>query len=720
VFIRAIREFRVPFRAFYRQMGRKNVFRLKAGILIIASIFLCAQLTAQEPVQLSVKKIELYKNGMGYFEHLGTVKGTQSVEITLTTSQLNDVLKSLTILDLGRGQIGSVNYDSTAPMDRRLAEVPIDLNSAAGIVEMLNQLRGAGLEIRTPGGVATGKLMGAELRSGSTSSGAISQHAQISLFKDSGEVQLIELESAGALKFTDQRLAGDLGRYLDLLNTTHQRDIRRLQIKTIGTGERQIFLSYTSESPIWKTTYRIVLDPKQKTLLQGWAIVDNTTPMDWRDVSLSLVSGAPISFVQNLSQPLYAKRPVVPLAEGIQVNPQVYESAIEIAPQEAPQAADIKSERKEMEGGFAEQTRASRSFIAAPPPAPQQAEFDRIGGISNAIRQQITETAQAQAAAEQFEYKIRQPVTIRRNESALLPIIQSDIDGEKVSIYKLNANETHPRLAFWLKNVSGLTLDAGPVTIIDSNTFAGEGLIEAVQPGESRLLSYAIDLGTEISTAMDSERQRVERVLINQGMIRMFSKLVEKKTYKIRNNNETPRSIVLEHPVRPGWKLVAATPAETTANYYRFKVESRLKSTVEFTVQEEFPLESSFAVSSITPDQIAIWIRERSIDPETEKLLRAISEKKNEINDLSQQIASLDKEQNDIFKDQERVRGNLQRLGQNPEEATLRQRYIRQLETQENRLSAMKTEREKIDSSRTAAQKQLDAMIQKISVDKKL
>jgi hypothetical protein len=699
----------------------KMMRKLKLHILIIAAIFLGAQLPAQEPVQLSVKRVELYKNGMGYFEHLGTVKGTQNVEITLTSSQLNDVLKSLTILDLGRGQIGSVNYDSTAPLDRRMAEVPIDLNSAPGIVEMLNQLRGTGLEIRTPGGVVTGKLMGAELRTSNTTSGAISQHVQVSLFKDSGEVLLIELESAGALKFTDQRLASDLGRYLDLLNTTHQRDVRRLQIKAIGTGERQIFLSYTSESPIWKTTYRIVLDPKQKTLLQGWAIVDNTTPMDWLDVSLSLVSGAPISFVQNLSQPLYAKRPVVPLPEGIQVSPQVYESAIEFAPQEVPQVADLKSERKEMEGGFAERSRASRSFMATPPSsaAPQGTALDGIS-VSNAIRQQITETAQGRAAAEQFEYKIRQPVTIGRNESALLPIIQSDVDGEKVSIYKLNVNETHPRLAFWLKNVSGLTLDAGPVTIIDSNTFAGEALIEAVQPGENRLLSYAVDLGTEISTAMGSERQRVERVVINQGLIRMFAKVVEKKTYKIRNNNDAPRSIVLEHSVRPGWKLVAATPAETTANYYRFKLESRQKSTTEFTVQEESPLESSFAVSSITPDQIALWIRERSIDPEIEKALQTIAEKKNEINDLSQRIAALDREQNDIFKDQERVRGNLQRLGQNPEEATLRQRYIRQLETQENRLSAMKTDREKLESARMAAQKQLDSMIQKISLDKKL
>ncbi len=305
------------------------MFRPKTILLCTALIafFLSAPSPAQDLVQLPVKKVELYKNGMGYFEHLGTVNGQQSIEIVLPSSQLNDVLKSLTVLDLGHGQIGGVNYDSAAPLDRRLAEVPI--NPSPDLVGFLNQISGAGVEIRTPSGVVAGKLMGAELKAKTTEARVTSQEVQLTVFTAAGEVQLVQLESAGALKLTEPALAADLGRYLDLLDTTHQRDVRRLRIQTIGKGERQIYVGYTSESPIWKTTYRIVLDPKQKPLLQGWAIVDNTTPMDWLNVSLSLVSGAPISFIQNLSQPIYGRRPVVPLPQGVQVSPQVYEGAIE-------------------------------------------------------------------------------------------------------------------------------------------------------------------------------------------------------------------------------------------------------------------------------------------------------------------------------------------------------------------------------------------------------
>ncbi len=697
------------------------MFRLKTVFPYTAliALFLSAQLSAQDLVSLPVKKVELYKNGMGYFEHLGTVSGQQSIEIVLPSSQLNDVLKSLTVLDLGHGQIEGVNYDSAAPLDRRLAEVPINLSPEEGLVGFLNQILGAGIEIRTPGGALTGKLMGAELKTKTTGPGATVQEVQINVFTSAGEVHVVALESAGALKLTEPALAADFGRYLDLLDTTHQRNVRRLRIQTLGKGERQIYVSYTSESPIWKTTYRIVLDPKQKPLLQGWAIVDNTTPMDWLNVSLSLVSGAPISFIQDLSQPIYARRPVVPLPQGVQVSPQVYEGTIQEEPKDKKGKIETFSNSGiggGIGGGIA--GGVPGRVMASPAAPPPQIMRDSIS-VSD-IRRQAVETAQAQSVAEQFEYKIKQPVTIKQNESALLPIIQSDVEGEKVSIYRATSNEPHPRLAFWLKNSSGLTLEGGPVTVIDTNAFAGEGLIESVQAGESRLLSYAVDLGTEISTKTGSERQHVDRVLINNGTIQMFSKMVEKKTYRIRNNNTTSRTIVIEHPVRPNWKLVAMTPAESSADFYRFKVESKPKSTTEFVVQEESPQQSSIGVSSIGADQIAIWVRERSIDPEIEKSLQAIIDKKTEINDLTAKIDSLDKEQNDIFKDQERIRGNLQRLNQTPEEATLRQRYIRQLNDQENRLNAIGSERAKLEQSRSAAQKQLDELIQKLSLDKKL
>ena len=652
-----------------------------------------------------VRKVELYKNGMGFFEHVGPVKDSQTVDIALPGAQLNDVLKSLTVLDLGKGQISGVSYDSAAPIARRLAEIPIDLASASGDVALLNQLRGAGVEIKTPSGLVAGQLLGAESRKRYVASGETVEEAFVNVFGADKKIHVIGLESAGALKLTDPALAGDLERALAILNSSHQRDVRRLRIQTTGKGERQIYIGYTSEAPIWKTTYRIVLDPKQKPLLQGWAIVDNTTPMDWKEVSLSLVAGAPISFIQNLSQPIYARRPEVPLSQEILAAPQIAEAAMEERVERLAEmdvmvemAEAAKPVMKSLSG-------ARRDFRAQAAPAPRPAPKPP--------------DVQAAAVGEQFEYRLSQPVTILRNESALLPILQTRIDGEKLAVYNALGRETHPRLAFQLKNSSALTLDGGAVTVIDTNTFAGEGLIETVLPGESRLIGYAIDQGTGVSTNRSSGPHRVERVVINKGTLHFYSREIDESVYKIRNNNELARILILEHPIRPGWDLAGTTPEETSASFYRFRVEVKPKSSVEFTVREERPVVETHALSRISTDQLAVWVSARAIDAETEKSLREVAAHLSAIEALEQKIAALDAERESIFNDQGRLRENLQRLGQSPGEAKLRQRYVNHLDDQENRIAAIQSEKEALDAKHRAARKQLDEFIQKLAVDRK-
>ena len=706
-------------------------------LIAILAVFASSVEAAEATVPLPVRKVVLYKNGMGYFEHVGEVRGSQAVEIVLPSAQLDDVLKSLTVIDLGRGQVTGVTYDSTAPLGRRLAQLPINLGSAKGLVGFLNQIRGTEVEIRAPGGLVAGKLMGAEVRRRQTGANAIVEVVEVAVFTAAGEIRTVELASAGALKLTERELASDVARYLDLLDSAHQRDVRRLSIHTLGRGKRQLYVSYTSEAPIWKTTYRIVLDPKQKPLLQGWAIVDNTTPMDWENVELSLVAGAPVSFIQNLSQPVYARRPVVPLPQGVQVTPQTHEATLEEQKRAvgvaggvpggvaggvlggilAPAEAEADEVRRDMAAGRRRQM-AMKSALAADAAASAAPARVPVGEM---LRQQAVQAAQAQALGEQFEYKLRQPVTIRRNQSALLPIIQTEVEGEKVSLFSGSSPGRNPLLAVWLKNSSGLTLDQGSFTVIDTNAFAGEGLTETINPGESRLLSYALDLGVQVATNRGTESERVERVQLIKGVLRLHRKVREKRTYTIRNNDEKARTVVIEHTVRNGWELVE-TPAaaESSASYHRFRVEAKPKTTTEFVVREERPQQTIYALRNVTPEQITLWVQQRTIDAEIEKALQRIIAKKNQLDELNKRIAALEKEQQEIFTDQQRVRENLRRLGRTPEEANLRLRYIRQLEQQENRLGALRAERARLQDRRAAAQKQLDEMLENLSFDRKL
>jgi hypothetical protein len=280
--------------------------------------------------KLPVRRVVLYKNGVGYFEHLGHIRGSQGVHIDFTSAQLNDVLKSLTVLDLSGGRITGVNYNSEAPLARRLATLRLALGERPTTAEFLGALRGARLEVRS-GNASTmnGKLLSVERKTRTGTNWTVETDA-ISLITDSGEVRSVDLNPSTSVRIAERDLQVEVGKYLGLVASSRDQDVRRMTISTTGTGERNLYVSYISEVPIWKTTYRIVLPSKaeKKPLVQGWAIVDNTVGEDWDGVELSLVAGAPHSFMQQLSEAFYGRRPVVALPESVQLSPQTHAATL--------------------------------------------------------------------------------------------------------------------------------------------------------------------------------------------------------------------------------------------------------------------------------------------------------------------------------------------------------------------------------------------------------
>ena len=288
--------------------------------------------TETTAAKLPVRRVILYKTGVGYFEHLGHVRGNESVRIDFTSGQLNDVLQSLTVLDLNGGRISGVNYNSEAPLSERLGTLRLPLEEKTDLSKFYGALRGARLQVRTGTTSVTGRLLSVE-RKTRVSGGTTLEVDLATIVSDSGEVRSVELTPAVSVQLAEPDLTHEVGQYLHLLASVRQQDLRRMTLATEGTGDRQLYVSYISEVPIWKTTYRIVLPrkPGEEPLLQGWAIVDNTVGEDWNNVELSLVAGAPQSFIQQLSQPLYGRRPVVPLTLGAQLTPQTHEGAMLIS-----------------------------------------------------------------------------------------------------------------------------------------------------------------------------------------------------------------------------------------------------------------------------------------------------------------------------------------------------------------------------------------------------
>jgi Carboxypeptidase regulatory-like domain len=758
-------------------------------------------LWAQAEAPLPVRKVVLYKNGVGYFEHRGQTRAAGPVAIELPSSQLDDVLKSLTVIDLGGGgQVAGVSYTTLAPLDRRLDEIAIDLTSTEGLAHFLNQIKGARIEVQTGGGVVSGKLMGADVKTREVGSNGTVQTTEALVFTAQGQVRAIELGSAASIRLLDSELSAQVSRYLDLLRTRHERDVRRLEIETLGASSRSLQVSYTSEAPIWKTTYRLALEEGEKPLLQGWAIVDNVSAMDWDGVELSLVAGAPVSFIQNLSQPIYSRRPTVPLPEGVQVAPQTHGAALDVSGEETRVAGTVTDssgmalpgalvEVFERDGDSAGEAYAdedgefeiavspgtyrvaanlpgfmSREYREVSVSAGRTRQLDftlEIGGvsetvtvtgespmvetemlakgrargyaggvvgaappppaapISRAIRQARLETAQAGALGDQFEYRLPNPVIIGRNRSALLPIVQTEVAGEKVSIYNEGSGDPRPRLAVSLVNETGLTLDAGSFTVLDADAFAGEGLTDVIRPKEKRILSYGLDLHLDVAVRREGAPERVTRVAIGQGVFRRQVKLRRKAAYAVRNQDDQRRVVLIEHPVENEWTLVETpAPAETTVAEYRFRVEAAPGVTTELVVQEESNQETTYALSNVSSDQIALWLDERTIDADVERVLRQVVAKRGEVDAVRREIQSRESEQQNIFNDQGRLRENLGKLGDSSEEKGLRRRYVTELEAQENRLAAIRAERAKLEEELRKLQAELDALVRDVAFEK--
>ena len=286
--------------------------------------------TGDDASRLPVKRVVLYKNGVGYFEHSARVHGDQELAIDFTTAQLNDVLKSLTVVDLGDGRISGVRYNSIAPLEERLKTLRLPFGEQVTRTDFLTAMRGSRVEVRSKGETTSGRLLSVEQEDRTTDSGTTYHVTDFSVMTDSGEMRNFELGPAVSVRLAERDLNQEVGRYLNLIGSSRARDLRRMSISAAGSGDRDIFVSYISEVPVWKSTYRIILPEKagEKPLLQGWAIVDNTIGEDWKDVQLSLIAGAPQSFIQDISQPQYARRPVVPLPQSAMLTPQTQEATI--------------------------------------------------------------------------------------------------------------------------------------------------------------------------------------------------------------------------------------------------------------------------------------------------------------------------------------------------------------------------------------------------------
>ena len=676
---------------------------------------------------LPVRKVVLYKNGVGYFEHAGIVSGNQRVTIDFTSPQLNDVLQSLTVLDEGGGRIAGVNYNSTTPLAEQLKTLSLRMSDDPTSTELFQALRGQRVEVvGGPGGALTGKLMSIESRTEKSGAGnATVEKFYLTLVAGTGAVRVFELTPALSVRPLEGNLQDQLDRYLELLSSTHSTGLRHLTLDALGQGQRQLRVSYISEVPLWKSTYRIVFPRADngKATIQGWAVVDNTVGADWDNVQLSLVAGAPQSFIQPLSQPLYSRRPEIPIATLVETTPQTHEAAETNAPPaaEAPPPMALAAPRRvphsikmvaEKEAppasGFGvagmEGTGSAGGVIGA--------VFGSGGGVerpSDAFQEGDVST---NAFDDFFEYALAAPVTIHKNESAMVPILQQDLPAEHVTLW--SASEPTPLRAVWLENNSKLTLDSGSFSIFESGEFAGEGLLDPIHPGEKRLLSYATDQAVRVKVTARDGKRTLHHMSIKKGVLLETHMDVASVTYSATNSADVDRVVLVEHARRNnGWTLDEGLKAEETApDLYRFKVAVAAHSTAKVEVRERGPEVTSIALNA-NQDQSGYLLDLVKRESDAQEKLEPVITAEIRLAELDRRIEESKRAEQTAGADEARDRENLTALKGND----AAKRFVDELNRAEDQLQATRKQTADLVQQKQAATEKLGTLISGLSFE---
>jgi len=667
-------------------------------------------------VDLPMVRAVMFSSGVGYFEHAGTVEGNANVQLMFDRSQINDVLKSMVVMDTDGGTVTRATYPTKDPIERTLSSFAVDLSGKPTLPQLLDQLRGARLTAHAPNAV-TGRILSVEKRTQVVDETKVVEHL-LTLATDDG-LRTVTLENVDRVQLDDADLQSELNKALTTLAGARDTERRPVTLRFEGEGERRVRIGYLVETPVWKTSYRLDLTrtahssdqpddaegDQSEALLQGWAMVENMTESDWQGIDLSLVSGQPISYTMDLYTPLYVDRPNVEIPRYAALKPRMHGEGMA-----ANEEAKKLSQQRRGQAGRARET-AARMMESAP--ASAGAGFARSELSAAQLGDSVQSQAQAGSVGELFRFTLDHPVSLDRRQSAMLPIVSDNVKAQKVSIYNQQQDKTHPMSGVELTNSTDLKLLAGPVTVLDGGMYAGDALIDHMTPDETRLLSYAVDLSVTVDPSSRSS-QHILSGRIVRGVLYVSRRQDYTQTYRIKNKADEKRTMIVEHPYNSSRQLVEPEKAdEKTPKWYRFRVPVEADTTGEFTVREERMYSQSIALLDRPVGEFLAYTKTGDIDNDVREALQKAIDMKRELSKLQRDREQKQNELNEITGGQERLRRNIGTVGR---DSTLGKRYVKKLADQEDRIEALRDEIADLSGEIRAQEKKLADYLENLNV----
>lgn len=682
--------------------------------------------------KLNVKKVIIHKTGISFFINEGLIKGTGTFELEFKIDEMNDVLKSLFVLDTSEnGYISSISYDAALDTSQLLKSIMLNIPDHDSFSSLITQIKGADVVITIgSSNTITGTIMGIEFIEKLSENIKITEKILI-LLKDDGIITKIPFSEISSFGILSEDLKKDLKFFLDTVIAGKKKDSKKITINCEAGGEegdRTILVSYIRESPVWKTSYRLIMSKQQaldkKCLLSGWALIENTTNQDWEEMELSLVAGMPVSFIYDFYRPIYIQRHIIQPPKVLSARPTDIEEGLEMDKFE-----DYKMKEAEAMPKLSKKMAIARRGM--PPPAPAggaRAIASTMGFAADMDDATLLDKVKSQTAVqtkdlgELFEYNISNPVSIKRKHSALVPILTEEIKAKKILLYNKLEYDKNPNACLEITNNSGLTLERGPATIIYDNNLAGEAIIPFLNKDDTRILNYAVEQAVIITYEDTTQSQDVHRISLGGSYCYEYYYTNQKTIYKVKNKTNEEKELYLDHPKQPGYKILESPiEPEETPNYWRFKITLKPKDAIKFEIKEHKENYSSYYLYNYSKEdllkRVAFYTQQKFINEALETQLKEIGELIGKKNDIDVKRSKLENEKYEMTDEQARLRENISVLGDSTQENSLKEKYIKKLSVQEERFETITKEIKQYDKDIIRLDKEISLKIENLKVN---
>ncbi|RMF65119.1 MAG: hypothetical protein D6742_13325 [Cyanobacteria bacterium J069] len=665
----------------------------------------------------------LYKHGVGFFERLGPLGSESSVTLTFKKEEMNDILKSLAAFPQGDGQVVNVSYETPEEKQDALSKAPLVLSDREAWLDLVRSLRGCPVRLHVAGTEADAGQERLISASGSGSEFVVSgcmvglnQIAQkpeqtlVAIMTTGSEadstpsLRTFLLSQVRGLDILDARSGDDLRYVLDL---SQSREEQRSVTIFLDRPDQDLLVSYVAPSPTWRVSYRLSYTPDAPSegsnapsetgqlLIQGWGIVDNQLDEDLEDVSLTLIAGQPISFIYDLYTPRFVDRPTV------EDEARTVPGPVSFA--EAPRYSSLES----LDDATLYSLPDSDFDLDEEPTAPG------IGGSQfKSARRNLAQATQIQATGvargELFQYDVGTPVTIRRGQSALVPILGATLASRKQHWFNSEKTQDNPVVTIVATNTTGLTLERGPATVLEAENYVGEAVLSFTPTEGEFFVPYAVDLGVRVRRE-DGSRLETAAIALGKGDYLIHEQWdIRHTTYRIENRNAYSVVLVIEQGVLSGYeRFDTAEPIEQTAEFQRWKLAIAPRQQTEFRVQQRRKIARHEQILNLDYQTLRAYLHDKLINASLFQELRGILDLHQQIAQTQQEIQQLAHKRDRLSDEQEAISRKLKPLQTSGSESDLREKLV-------TKMSHLEDERDRLQDSITAQEQTRDSLRQQL------